>query len=93
MKENQVLQVVFLNVGTSIVCFLVLLFFLWEKDKKMMVVLLPAAVRIGTMLLTAGWQHFRYYYSIRLMVSVSVLLIIYDRTCSQKANGIKVDKT
>lgn len=93
IKENQVLHVVFLNVGTSIVCFFILLFFVWEKDKKMMVILLPAAVRIGTMLLTAGWQHFRYYYSIRSMVFVAVLLIFFDRICAQKANGIKVDET
>lgn len=81
IEKNHFLNVLFLNVGLSIVMCFIMLQYLWRENKKLIIIFIPIIVRICTMLLISGWQHFRYYYSIRLMIVFALIFSIFDIAC------------
>lgn len=76
--NSKIFNTVFLSVGFSIVIFLCTFFFLWKNNKKMLILTVPIIVRICVIVLTVGWQHYRYFYSIRLMIIVFCIVTILD---------------
>lgn len=92
IKENHLLTILFLNVGITIIACFIMLQYLWKNDRELIFIFFPVIIRIFTMLLTAGWQHFRYYYSIRLMIVVGLLLCVFHSIYCRKSENFCKEK-
>ncbi len=78
MEENILFNRIFLNTGIALVGCLIVILYLYRNNRRLIILASPILVRVITMALLSGWQHFRYYYSIRLMCIVFIAIGILD---------------
>lgn len=85
IKECKLLNVIFLNVGISIIALFIICLFLWKNNRKLLYLSIPVIIRILVLALVIGCQHFRYFYSVRLMIVVFALLVFNESNWNEEA--------